>query len=167
MAEFIVNLMKVLENEVGIYTDLLHIVEKTQQALTKNNLEELNKMLDSQQLLIVKAAKLEEIRRQQQEQVAKFLAMPLEELTLSKIIEKAPEAYRQGLADLQQTLLDLVDKINSTNRHNEELIKDSLKYIDYTMELITGATDNAKTYDNKPGTEKKNQQKSRIFDKRV
>jgi flagellar biosynthesis/type III secretory pathway chaperone len=167
MAEVLNNLIKALEEEVSLYADLFTLVDKTQQALVNHNLEELAKMLDSQQLLILQAAKLEEKRRQAQDGAVLFLKLSPEELTLTILIEKAPEAFRGKLGELQQSLLYQVDKINQVNRHNEELIKDSLKYIDYTMNLITDGGDEAKTYDQKLGAEKKDQTKSKIFDKRV
>jgi small-conductance mechanosensitive channel len=167
MAEVLNNLIKALEEEVSLYADLCALVEKTQQALLNHNLAELTKMLDSQQLLILQAAKQEEKRQQAQDQAALFFALSPEELTLSQLIEQAPKSFRGKLRELQQSLLQQVDKINLANRQNEELIKDSLKYIDYTMNLITGSGDEAKTYDAKLGAEKKDQAKSKIFDKRV
>ncbi|MDW7673261.1 MAG: flagellar protein FlgN, partial [Bacillota bacterium] len=162
------NMVGVLREEVEIYRDLMMLVEKTNQALVKHNLEELNKMLDSQQLLLVQAGKFEERRQQHQQELAASLGMPAKELTLTKLIEQVPKEKAEQLKVLQNDLVAFVDKINATNKQNEELIKDSLKYIDYTMQLFTGGED-SKTYHKKPGNTEGGKQghSSRIFDRKV
>lgn len=169
MKKELASLTETLGQEVSLYTDMLSLVERTQQALVNNNIDELSKLLDSKQMLISQAAKFEEGRQQQLEQIIKLLKLDNEgqEVNLTTLIAQVPAEFAEQLTKIQQNLQSLVDKINQQNKQNEILIKDSLKFIDYSMELMTGGSDN-QTYDRQQsGVEKKGKGKSVIFDQKV
>ena len=169
MKKELASLTDTLGQEVSLYTDMLSLVERTQQALVNNNIDELSKLLDSKQMLISQAAKFEEGRQQQLEQIIKLLKLDNEgqEVNLTTLIAQVPAEFAEQLTKIQQNLQSLVDKINQQNKQNEILIKDSLKFIDYSMELMTGGSDN-QTYDRQQsGVEKKGKGKSVIFDQKV
>lgn len=169
MKKELANLTDTLGQEVSLYTDMLSLVERTQQALVNNNIDELSKLLDSKQVLISQAAKFEEGRQQQLEHIIRLLELDQEgqEINLTTLIAKAPAEFAEQLTEIQQKLQNLVDEINKHNKQNEVLIKDSLKFIDYSMELMTGGSDN-QTYDRQQsGGEKKGKGKSVIFDQRI
>lgn len=160
------NLAKILNEEVEHYKNMLTLVEKTQQSLIDNDIEQLNKLLSHQQILIVESGKLEEKRAEEMAGLANAMDLPVKDITLSKIIEAAPEQKKKTFELLQASLTDTVEKIKSLNNQNEELIKDSLNYINNTMKLFT-ETEEKKTYDGKVTDEVKRETVTRIFDKRV
>ncbi|MGF7184476.1 flagellar biosynthesis/type III secretory pathway chaperone [Desulfitispora alkaliphila] len=161
------NLAQVLRDEVKHYNGILSITEEMQKALVANNFEELNSALKKQQLSIVASGKLEEERSQVLANLGTELGLSAKDITLSMVIEVAPQEKREEFIELQKQLTDKVDKIKTVSSQNEVLIKDSLSYIDYAMKMFT-AIEEKKTYDR--GSEQdanKRQSVNRVFDKRV
>lgn len=167
MTEVITSLTKVLERETQIYTELLTLVKETQQALIDNHMDGLNKCLDAKQELLAKAAKLEEMRQNHLDQLLEIFQLEREKGNLTNLIERVPQEFKGKLTACQQQLQQLVDDINEINRQNEVLIKDSLKFIDYNMSILTGQEE-TRTYNNKPkDSEQKAKGKSIIFDQKI
>ncbi len=57
--------------------------------------------------------------------------------SLTKLVQLLDSSYSSKLEELQKTLADLHRKVEIQREKNEELIKDSMGYIDRSIEFLT------------------------------
>src|SRR5690554_5610125 len=82
---------------------------------------------------------------------------------LIKLVFKAED--KKALSEAQNKLLHTIQQLKETNSLNQQMIEQSLTYIDYSLDLITGAPDEDMFYKNPAKQSEKNNRRG-IFDKK-
>lgn len=132
-------LIDVLDQEIDIYNNIFKLSKDKTGIIVEGNVDELEKMVQEEQKLIIKVAQMENQRDIIIYKISKNLALKADEITLSTLIDNTEGAIRDKLKDRQQGLKKLVYELKECNNINSKLIKNSLDYIDFSINLIAAA----------------------------
>jgi hypothetical protein len=153
-----------LEQLNEIHEQLLALGEQKKQVLIDNQVNELTLITNKESKLMKQIAEYEQ---QWLANASAFLeekgyqsssAMTMTELI--KLVYKADE--KQALLDVQGKLMNTIRQIKEQNALNQQMIEQSLSYIDYTLDLMTGDPDQDMTYQ-KPNSMRDSKRRG-IFD---
>lgn len=90
------------------------------------------------------AAKLEELERQRSQWVDQLLAekgIVAEEPTMTDLLKFVDEEEKLKLMNVQQSLLEEIAALKQQNSLNQELIKQSLQYVNVSLNLLDPRTE--------------------------
>ena len=130
LASLMDELLEVLSEERDIYEELAPISEKKTQVLIKEDLKELKKITDKEQLLVDKVSIVENISV-----VLNKDSKELDLATLGNILCKQPDE-RKKLNMLHDSLRHVMNRLVIANQKNKELIENSLEMIEFNMNYI-------------------------------
>ncbi len=164
--QIIIELVDVLELQRKLYQELLEIAKAKQPTLVKGDLAALNEFTLQEEKIVVRVGKLEEQRGRAQQALANHYNIPEEEVTLQTLVAKVDVEHQGRLAEVGQGLKTILGELKNINSMNSELVQQSLGYIEFTVNVITGAEDML-GYPEKPGEATTEQARARIFDRRV
>ena len=131
-------LIEIVQSEVCTFQRLLDNMEREQRALIKNDVDGLDSMVAEQQNLTAEAGRLEAERTALVTLLSAALGEEPDTVTLRRLVEQVQGPESERLGEMRETLIDLQEKIRRTNRHNLLLIKQSMKYADRTLQILTG-----------------------------
>lgn len=157
MATFKEELMEILKKQLEALKELDSIeIEKTD-IIMNDEIEELKSLTVKEERLINEVATLELER----EHLLDSWGIG-KETSLATIISNIPEE-KEDLEKLGEELFNVLKTIEENNKTNNALIKDSLEWIEFNLNLMTNAT-TPPTYGNE---NKKSSSKNSLFDRKV
>lgn len=138
MASLIEDLITTLTSENEIYQELLPIAKDKTHIIVKNNLEDLQKITEEEQLLVEKITPLEHKREDVVLNIGTVLSIRKDELHITKIIEalKNQPEHQEELRKIHEKLKATVNQLVDINNHNQKLIKHSLEMLEFNMNFI-------------------------------
>lgn len=138
LASLMDELLETLNEERKIYEELAPISEKKTKVLIEEDLEELKKITDKEQLLVDKVSIIDRQRENVIKNIGLVLNKDPKELdlaTLGTILCKQPEE-RKKLNQLHDSLKQIMNRLVIANEKNKELIETSLGMIEFNMNYI-------------------------------
>lgn len=138
MPSLIESLVEVLQEQTEIYKDLLKQSQQKTEMIVKNDIEEIKISTEKEEGTIRKIAKLELKREDVIKQIAAVLKVSENQIKISdliQVLEKAPTDQKL-LQQTQTEMLEVLQELQKTNEKNKQLIKQSLDYIDFSVNLI-------------------------------
>ena len=138
LASLMDELLEVLSEERDIYEELAPISEKKTQVLIKEDLKELKKITDKEQLLVDKVSIVDRKREKVIQNISVVLNKDSKELdlaTFGNILCKQPDE-RKKLNMLHDSLRQVMNRLVIANQKNKELIENSLEMIEFNMNYI-------------------------------
>lgn len=137
------NIVNNLKEIHTIYDKLIELGEEKQHLIVHNQVNELNQLVNREAKLIRQIAELEALRI---ELVGQFLIgkgyRPHPAVSISDIIKFVFHADEKLLlTKVHRELTDSLRKLKEINERNKKLIEHSLSFIDFSINLITGAPD--------------------------
>lgn len=158
-------LIQSLEAIQAIYKQMAELAEKKQQELVKGNLEQIDALTKDEEKLIYLAGRLEDERSESAGRLIAHFQLQ-KDATLKDIMDIAPEGLRSKLQTIQESMGELIARMDKLNQENIALIRQSLRFINFTVDLLSKPEDPA-TYS--AGSEKgpKQDSISRILDQKV
>ena len=157
-------LLETLEKQLDIYRELLSLALAKKPVLVKGNIPELEKMTKEEELLILQVGRLEEQRRFLHQALANRFVLSPEELSLSELIRRTDDNTSQKFQKVFAEMTDVLKELADINQVNIELIKSSLDYIDFSMDILT-STNSSPVYSEQD--EEKKQTAAKIFDRKI
>lgn len=145
MSEVLQNLEDNLKRQVTLYDELNTLEGYKQQALIKNNLQEIEVLTAQEEQFLIAASQLENERLRWAEQIGIDLGKVPEDLTLAELAEHYPS--------LQGVRLDLdraVKSLQEIHTMNAELLQQAMKVVEFTLGILTHQEKN--TYSQHPST---------------
>lgn len=149
-----------------LHLELLESGKKKRQVLIDNKLDELSAILQEESRLIRKVSETEQLWVE----AAKRFFMenglqPEPELTAKDLMDLVSDpGEKQALEEVRRELTGTMHELKQLNALNQQLIEQSLAYVDYTIELLTGMPDEP-TYRN-PNDSKGPERRS-VFDRKT
>lgn len=148
-----------------IHETLLKLGEQKRQVLINNKVNELTQITNQESKLMKQVAGQEQ---QWLDYTTKFLEekgyKPNPDMTMTELVKLVFNAEeKQSLLDTQSKLLRTIQKLKEMNALNQQMIEQSLSYIDYTLDLMTGDPDQDMFYKNPSQQAKKSKGKG-FFD---
>ena len=153
MASLIKELIDTLEEQTNIYQSLLEIASKKKVSIIENNIDELQAFVKEENVLVGRNQRLEKKRIEFFKDISMVLGKN-QNISLKDIIEniKGQDGEKE-LIEIREKMLDVLPKLKSINDQNQELLKMSIDYVDFYINLIRGAGGGAPTYYDLAGNE--------------
>lgn len=139
MRELEIKLKETMEKELEAYRAILELAKRKTEILKESKVTEL------ELLTLDERAKVEEINsiEGEREHIARGLADSLgvnERLDLSTMSQYFTEEGRAEFSEIKSDFVETIEELKRVNSLNETLIKDSLEYIDFSLNIMTSAT---------------------------
>ena len=139
--------IQTLIEENMLLEKLLAFGEEKKQIIILGKIQELDKLVQKEQIIVSNLEKIENTRFELHEQIARRWEMQVEELTASSLVEKSQEILPLFTVQLKQEIEHIetaINRLRKINQENNELIGMSLEYIDNMQSMLIG--DLAGTY---------------------
>ncbi|MDE6662143.1 MAG: flagellar protein FlgN [Lachnospiraceae bacterium] len=132
------DLIDALEKESVEYENLLEMSMRKTSVIVSENLEELAKITDEEQLIVDRINHIDNIRNEAVNDIANVLNKDVTKLKIADLIEMlAPRPEeQQKLAVAFDKLRDVAQHVARVNEQNRELIQSALEMIQFNMNLI-------------------------------
>ena len=138
MASLMENLIDVLNRECTEYEGLLDLSQKKTPIIAGGNLEDLQKITDDEQNVVIRINHLEKQRVEVTKDIANVLNRDVEELKLSNLIEMlaARPVEQEKLTVAHARLQIAVRNLQRVNEQNKELLTNALEMVEFEMTLL-------------------------------
>ncbi len=138
MASLMENLIDVLNRECTEYEGLLDLSQKKTPIIAGGNLEDLQKITDDEQNVVIRINHLEKQRVEVTKDIANVLNRDVEELKLSNLIEMlaARPVEQEKLTVAHDRLQIAVRNLQRVNEQNKELLTNALEMVEFEMTLL-------------------------------
>jgi flagellar biosynthesis/type III secretory pathway chaperone len=130
-------LIDVLNKETSVYEGILKLSRQKTDVIISGKVSELEGITRAEQSVIMTLGKLEEERENLVEQIASQLDMKASDVKLSNLIKMLPKERAEKLKKCHDTLPKVFSDIQDANGVNSKLIRNSLDYIDFSINVLT------------------------------
>ena len=130
-------LVELVQKEVETFQALLDSMQIEQRALVTQDVPEIEKAIALQRDLAINAGALERARTKLVGEISRELGETASDLTLKRLIGRIDGPHSQRLGEMRETLLAMHEKIQTANKQNSLLIKQSMKYVDKSLQILT------------------------------
>jgi ferritin len=129
----VLQLIKLIGEEVVIFSTFLEYLNQQQEALVANDLEGLERVTAQQEELAQRTNEIEQQRKQLVARISNDLHRNEDDLNLTELTKLVSAQQSEELHTLQETLLNLHSQISEQKSQNDFLIRKSMEYINGTM----------------------------------
>ena len=143
----IVKLIEVINDEVRLFNELLDILRQEQGAIVSDDLEEIEAAAARKQAAVLAGRELEARRVALVSELSGALNVSPQKADLACLID-ALEGGEQGaeLARMRNVMLELNGKIRDTNENNAFLIRQSMRYTERCIDILSGQSEQSRMY---------------------
>lgn len=138
MENLLGEMLGVFRSQTEIYLELKMLAEKKQERLLAKDISGLEKVVMAEEMLIVKAGRIEEKRTGLAAELANRLSLPVEDMTLEAMGRTIGDPAFGPLKEAAQGLIAVLEDISQLNILNREIIETSLAYVNFSLDLLTG-----------------------------
>ncbi|MCQ2537991.1 MAG: flagellar protein FlgN [Lachnospiraceae bacterium] len=141
MAGLMDELIMTLNDELQIYKDLIPISDTKSGVIISNNVAELERITEKEQIIAENLGRLEKKRERIMADIRTVLSKRNSELKLDELIglmEKQPESQKQLIA-VRKELKETIGRLKMLNDRNQKLITESLSISEYQLNMIRSA----------------------------
>lgn len=132
-------LIGVLNKETAMYEGILKLSKNKTDVIVKGKVTELESITKLEQTMILQLGKLEEEREKLVDAIAGELNMKASDVTLAGLEKLFPKEQADQLKACHNKFPSLVKDLGEANVLNSKLIRNSLDYIDFSINILTGA----------------------------
>jgi len=144
--EVIDKIIDVLEQETAIYESILKISESKTNIIVEGKIAALENIIKLEQSLILKMRELEDKREELVSRLSEELNVDSSELTISEVSKHLQDEKASELKLKQEKMIGVLGSLKSSNELNSRLIKNSLDYIDFSINLLTAIDSGNNSY---------------------
>ena len=135
--ELVKQLTDVLDQENEVYDTLSKISENKTDLIVGGKVAELGEVVKVEQSLVIKISKLEDKREKIVDKLCSLLGRKPEEMTISALAAQLGQNESDMLKACQEKMFKCINKLKNVNELNSKLIKNSLEYIDFSINMMT------------------------------
>jgi flagellar biosynthesis/type III secretory pathway chaperone len=148
MAGMINNLLEVLGQQAQTYEELYGLSQEKKDALVKDNIEEILKITDLENILLSQHSRIEKKRVQLMKDIGSVLGVKDDSLDIPALIDLMEGQDEQDeLKQVRLRIRTALDKLAAANALNASLIENALDYIEYSLNVIrSSAMQEVQTY---------------------
>lgn len=161
--EVLDNFLEVLANQDKLYNELLELATLKLPVLVNGEVEQLDQIVKKEQQIIIQVGKLEGKRNSIHQALANHFCVQAEELNAQKLISLVSSEYKVKIEEIISNLRKTTTELEKLNSQNTALIKQSLDFINFSLNLLTGFDSNP-TYDK---NQINNGAIAKIFDQKI
>lgn len=130
-------LASILSQENEVYETLSKISGNKTDLIVGGKVVELENIVKVEQSLLLKISKLENEREKLVEKLSELLGKKPEDITISELVSKVGEGESEQLRACQEKMVKTINNLKNVNELNSRLIKNSLQYIDFSINMMT------------------------------
>ena len=138
------HMIEILKKELEIYQEILKISEEKTDIIIGDKVDLLKPMVDREETLVSQYISLEKQRIGIVKEFAKSKGIN-EVLKIDDLCEYFPDDAEE-MKRLKKEILDVTKKIKVKNSLNQELVKNSLDFINFSVGIMTGTNTGTGTY---------------------
>lgn len=140
MASLIDELVDVLDRENEEYKSLIELSTRKTDTIVKNDINELQLIMNSEQDAVDRINVLEKKREEAVTDICRVLHVDPKELTVKILIDllKKQPVEQKKLADSHARLKKTLDSMVRINENNMALMKESMEILEFEMNLLKG-----------------------------
>jgi flagellar biosynthesis/type III secretory pathway chaperone len=138
VASLLENLIGVLDSENTEYKKLVDLADSKTPVIVAGDIENLNKIMEDEQVIVGTIQKLEKRRRSILADIANVVNRDVKTLKLIDLInmlEKIPD-QQQMLKDVHVQLRETIDRLKGINDKNQMLLSDKLEMVEFNLNMI-------------------------------
>lgn len=170
--ESITNLGEIMGDLIGQHHQLIELGKRKKSVLIAGDVNGLNQIVEEESKMIKRIMQLESERQKTISSILIQNGMQEKEISMSELFEIVGSTQeKEMLQSVQKELIDVLTELQEVNQLNQQLIKQSLDFVNYSIESMVGSDENPFTY-GKPTeqTDRGNgsaKVRSRIFDTQI
>ena len=130
-------LIDILNQENDIYDELSKISNNKTNLIVGGKVAELESIVNVEQALIIRISKLEDEREKIVDKLCSLLGKKPEEITISGLAAQLGQNESDTLQACQEKMVNSIKNLKNKNDLNSKLIKNSLEYIDFSINMMT------------------------------
>lgn len=157
-------LLEMMNRLQEAHVALLELTKSKRQILISNEVEQLNQIVNKENKMMRNIGELDQQRiRIVNEYLISRGYTPNPRVSISdlvKVIFKAEDKI--ALAEAQKSLLSIIEQLKEHHALNQQLIEQSLAFIDYSLDLVMGAPEDDAIYRNP--MQQRSTNRSGVFD---
>jgi flagellar biosynthesis/type III secretory pathway chaperone len=137
MMDTLAKIKQTLEKMVDVHQRLIHLAEEKREILVNGTVSSLQNVISQESTCVEKVRNLEEDRKQLVHQYFSERGISSNTFTIHDLVETLEDQVeKSSLSGCARQLIDLIGEISHLNESNQELIKMSLSYIQYSMGMF-------------------------------
>lgn len=143
--EYIIKLYDLLKIEAETYRNLLSLSKSKTDVIIMGKVQELEAIVKAEQTIVSSIGKLEAERDKIVDKMVKTKKLEMEmfeengKISLSTIINQMDPKQAENFKLIRKQLEKLINELRCVNDKNSCLINNSLEYIEFSINLFTGA----------------------------
>jgi len=134
-------LCSLLTEQKEVLGNMLALAKEEQQIIISGESNKLENIIRLELKELNKLGAIERNRLELHKYIAAELGIKEEDITVTKIAEKAEPDEREAIRKLQSELVPLIEEHAAINKENRELIKAHVEYSETMLELMVGSED--------------------------
>jgi hypothetical protein len=142
----ILQLIKLIGEEVVIFETFVELLNRQQEALVANDMELLATVTQEQERLALTTSQTEKRRTELVRTLSHELNRDTNDINLTELAKLVAEPELNQLRTLQATLTGLHGQISTIKSRNDFLIRKSMEYINNTLTFLSAAGEKEATY---------------------
>lgn len=140
-------IIEILQKQSEVYEQLLELANQKTPVLVRNDVQQLNAILQQERKLIKRSEELEVSRMQHTNIFFANMRSHYRLGKLSDLIKAVTHADdKVTLSRYHGILTELLDELKRKNDKNQQLIQESLSFLDFSIELLTDDPSDDYTY---------------------
>jgi ABC-type transporter Mla subunit MlaD len=163
-------LLQMMHQMTERHERLLQLADTKKDVIIHNRIDDLMRITAEENAIVKEIGKLEETARQCLQRAAQQLGVALGDAgTISDLLRALPEAhadFKSLLSDARDKLIETIDELKRKNELNQELVRQSLDYITFSIDLLTDAPEQDMTYQHPIG-EQRTRKRTGLFDQKA
>ncbi|MFF2092610.1 flagellar protein FlgN [Paenibacillus sp. NPDC058174] len=159
-------IIEILQAQLALYGTLLEIEKSKKPLIMSNDFLQLNVVTQKEKLLVAQAEELESNRSLITLRYFKDIGFRYRVSLLSEVIKSVSELEpKQKLMQLHEQLTDILKELQQINELNQQLIQQSIAFIDFSIDLMVEDPSEDVVYQH-PMNQIGNYKRSGLFDSR-
>jgi len=130
-----------LSEQKNVLESLLGLAREERQIIIDGESEKLEAVVRQELRELSKLGAIEKKRTALHKVIIEELNLPVQELTVTAIAERAEQDEREAIVKLQKELTDLISQHTALNMENRELIKAHIEYSEVMLDMMVGEED--------------------------
>jgi len=164
MESVLIGFVEIIEEENQIYKDILDISRRKTQIIVDGKVSKLDHLTKTEQQMVVTIGRLEEEREEVIRKIAVHTGVERERIDMDFLKNRLNERLRDKFSKVLEEISLTLDELKKLNDFNSELIKKSLEYINFSINLIA---DNSSRHIYSNGKGKDEKEGVSFFDQKV
>ncbi|WP_026672376.1 flagellar protein FlgN [Alkalihalobacterium bogoriense] len=161
------NIAEVLQELLSVHQAFRKLAKEKAEVLKKGDMPALDQLIKKEAVVIQQLKKLEQDRLFVVEQYLHSKGLVTEGVTMAQLIQMTSPEEQEVLEKLQQELLEEIEGLKAENELNQQLIQDSLRFVNLSLDMLSPQQDEDVNYKRPKSNQYEGGASRSIFDSRA